>query len=216
MTNFYSYGIDHLNIGVTDGKKSRDFYVAALEPLGIALSLPIPPDGAELGGDQAATKGWMFGFMSKENPYKPFFWLLGNAKAGTGVHIAFAAATRAQVDAFFAAAIGGGAVTTARLVCAAIMMPIMGHLCATPMATASKRSATRRRIEKGRGRQTPPFDLPIHPNTGVCWIKRAVFYDDSIPQVAVDAHFEFRPNLGQIGADVAHADLLAEGHGIAA
>lgn len=108
MTNFYSCGIDHLNIGVTDGEKSRDFYVAALEPLGIALSLSIPPDGAELGGDQAATKGWMFGFMSKENPYKPFFWLLGNAKAGTGVHIAFAAATRAQVDAFYTAAIGGG------------------------------------------------------------------------------------------------------------
>jgi catechol 2,3-dioxygenase-like lactoylglutathione lyase family enzyme len=108
MTNFYSFGIDHLNIGVSDGERARDFYIKALEPLGIALSLTIPPEDAEPGGDQAATKGWLFGFMSLQNPYKPFFWLLGNAKTGQGIHIAFAATTRAQVDAFHAAALSAG------------------------------------------------------------------------------------------------------------
>jgi catechol 2,3-dioxygenase-like lactoylglutathione lyase family enzyme len=110
MTDFYSYGIDHLNIGVSDALRSRDFYVAALAPLGIALSLSIPPEGAEPDGDQAESKGWMFGFMSRENPYKPFFWLLGNCKTGEGTHIAFAAPTRKQVDAFYAAAIAAGGV----------------------------------------------------------------------------------------------------------
>jgi catechol 2,3-dioxygenase-like lactoylglutathione lyase family enzyme len=110
MNSFYSYGIDHLNIGVSDAPKLRDFYARALEPLGITLSFSIPPESAEAGGDQAASKGWLFGFVTKENPYKPFFWLLGDVKTGNGLHIAFAAATRAQVDAFHAAAVAAGGV----------------------------------------------------------------------------------------------------------
>lgn len=108
MTDFYSYGIDHLNIGVTDGEAARDFYIRALAPLGIFLSLSIPPDGAEPGGDQAATKGWLYGFASKANPHKPFFWLLSGAKPGEGVHIAFAAPTRPQVAAFHDQALAAG------------------------------------------------------------------------------------------------------------
>jgi catechol 2,3-dioxygenase-like lactoylglutathione lyase family enzyme len=110
MNSFYSYGIDHLNIGVSDAHKSRDFYIQALEPLGIGLSMSIPPERAEPDGDQASSMGWLFGFMSKENPYKPFFWLLGNAKTGAGIHIAFAASTRQQVDAFYTAAMAAGGV----------------------------------------------------------------------------------------------------------
>lgn len=108
VQDFYSYGIDHLNIGVTDAARARDFYVRALAPLGIELTLSIPPEQAEPGGDQERAQGWMFGFASKANPYKPFFWLLGDVAVGRGLHVAFAAATRDQVDAFHEAALAAG------------------------------------------------------------------------------------------------------------
>ena len=108
MSDFYSYGIDHLNIGVSNGEKARDFYVMALAPLGIELSLSIPPDGAEPGGEQSTRSGWLIGFASKDNPYKPFFWLVDKAKPGEGLHIAFASPTREQVDAFYKAALEAG------------------------------------------------------------------------------------------------------------
>jgi catechol 2,3-dioxygenase-like lactoylglutathione lyase family enzyme len=108
MTDFYSYGIDHLNIGVADAERSRDFYVKALETLGVDLTLSIPPKEAEPDGDQSRIGGWMFGFASRSNPYKPFFWIVGGAKPSDGLHIAFAAATRVQVDAFYKAALAAG------------------------------------------------------------------------------------------------------------
>ena len=108
MPDFYSYGIDHLNIGVTDAERARDFYVAALDPLGLDLTLSIPPDQAEPGGEQSRAAAWMFGFASRAAPHKPLFWLLGGCAPGQGLHVAFAAPTRAQVDAFHAAALIAG------------------------------------------------------------------------------------------------------------
>jgi catechol 2,3-dioxygenase-like lactoylglutathione lyase family enzyme len=110
MSNFYSNSIDHLNIGVSDGARSRDFYVQALKPLGIELSLSIPPDQAEAGGDQSRSGGWLYGFATQDNPYKPFFWLLSNSAVGNGLHIAFSASSREQVDAFYKEAIAAGGV----------------------------------------------------------------------------------------------------------
>jgi catechol 2,3-dioxygenase-like lactoylglutathione lyase family enzyme len=110
MADFYSYGIDHLNIGVSNAERARDFYVRALEPLAIDLTLSISPEDAEPDGDQSRAGGWLFGFASRSNPYKPFFWLLGNLPVGRGLHIAFAAATRAQVDEFHIAALAAGGV----------------------------------------------------------------------------------------------------------
>jgi catechol 2,3-dioxygenase-like lactoylglutathione lyase family enzyme len=107
MDNFFVSKIDHLNIGVPDAEKSRNFYVAALAPLGIRLILSFPPEQAETGGDQARQGGWIYGFGAS---YKPYFWLFGNATVGQAVHIAFAAETRAQVDAFHAAALAAGGI----------------------------------------------------------------------------------------------------------
>jgi catechol 2,3-dioxygenase-like lactoylglutathione lyase family enzyme len=108
MDSFYSFSIDHLNIGVSDAHRSRDFYVRALAPLGIELTLSIDPASAEPGGDQERSGGWLFGFAAGKNPDKPFFWLLGNAPVGQGIHIAFSAATREEVDAFYKAALAAG------------------------------------------------------------------------------------------------------------
>lgn len=108
MDDFYSYGIDHVNIGVTDPRRARAFYVAALAPLGIVPTLSIPPQDAEAGGDQARLGHAMHGFAAGLNPHKPFFWIVGGASPGTALHVAFAAATRDQVDAFHAAALGAG------------------------------------------------------------------------------------------------------------
>lgn len=108
MQDFYSYGIDHLNVGVSDAERSRDFYAAALAPLGIDLTLSIPHEDCEEGGDQSRAGGSMFGFAARANPHKPFFWVLGNVTPGQGLHVAFAAATRGQVDAFHAAALAAG------------------------------------------------------------------------------------------------------------
>jgi catechol 2,3-dioxygenase-like lactoylglutathione lyase family enzyme len=105
MAKFDSYRIDHLNIGVSDAARSRDFYVAALKPLDIELLYSVPPEQAEPGGDQSRLGGWIFGFGQG---HKPFFWIVGKAAVGQGTHIAFAAADRAAVDAFYAAAIAAG------------------------------------------------------------------------------------------------------------
>jgi catechol 2,3-dioxygenase-like lactoylglutathione lyase family enzyme len=97
--------IDHLNIGVTDAERSRTFYEAALAPLGLTLLHSIPVEHAERGGDQERAGGTIHGFGRQ---YKPLFWIIGNARVGTATHFAFIARTRAEVDAFHAAALAAG------------------------------------------------------------------------------------------------------------
>ena len=96
--------IDHIGIKVRDFARARRFYDAALSPLGVAAIMEVTPE--ESGGYHGVGYG-MAG--------KPFFWVsndqredAANAARGTGVHIAFAAESRAVVDAFFAAAVAFG------------------------------------------------------------------------------------------------------------
>jgi len=90
--------IDHVGFAVTDLAKSRAFYEAALAPLGIGLLMTVTPEQTEAGGTA-------LGF-GKDG--KPFFWIGDNERVGEGTHIAFVAATRAEVDAFHAAAMAAG------------------------------------------------------------------------------------------------------------
>jgi catechol 2,3-dioxygenase-like lactoylglutathione lyase family enzyme len=83
MQDFYSYGIDHLNLGVANAERARDFYVAALKPLGIELTLSIPPEAAEPGGDQEGLGQWMFGHCQRKQP-KPSLMLPALLRLGTG------------------------------------------------------------------------------------------------------------------------------------
>jgi catechol 2,3-dioxygenase-like lactoylglutathione lyase family enzyme len=105
MTNFYASMIDHLNIGVSNAERSKVFYQAALRTLGYELIYSIPRDQAEPGGEQEKANGVLHGFGL---PHKPLFWILGDVAVGQGMHIGFTAATRAQVDAFYLAALAAG------------------------------------------------------------------------------------------------------------
>lgn len=111
MTPFQETVIDHLNIGVSDGERSRAFYERVLAPLGLRLMFTIPPEGAEPGGEQAKTGGSIYGFGRE---HKPLFWLVGNARVGQGLHVAFIAPTRAAVDAFHEAGLAAGGTDNGR------------------------------------------------------------------------------------------------------
>jgi catechol 2,3-dioxygenase-like lactoylglutathione lyase family enzyme len=87
--------LDHIGIEVSDLSRSRAFYAAALEPLGIGLMMEF--EGA-LG----------FGSETKHGP-KPYFWLNARDRpVVSGVHVAFGARTPELVDAFHAAALAAG------------------------------------------------------------------------------------------------------------
>ena len=89
--------LDHIGLAVADMNRSKAFYEAALKPLGIGVVAEVT--AAETGGDAHA------GFGEGD---KAFFWIGSGAKAKGGTHVAFAAETRAQVDAFFSAALAAG------------------------------------------------------------------------------------------------------------
>jgi catechol 2,3-dioxygenase-like lactoylglutathione lyase family enzyme len=89
--------IDHTGIDVSDPDRSRKFYEAALAPLGYAVLMEIPKE--HTGG--VVVLG--FGVAPK-----PDFWLHEGTPQTPRVHIAFRADNRAQVDAFYRAAIAAG------------------------------------------------------------------------------------------------------------
>ncbi|HRW14914.1 MAG: VOC family protein [Rhodobacteraceae bacterium] len=89
--------IDHVGISVSDFAQSHDFYRAALEPLGVTVQMEVT---AEQTGGQAFT-----GFGTEG---KPFFWIGTGVAVSRGTHVAFAAASRSEVDAFHAAAMKAG------------------------------------------------------------------------------------------------------------
>jgi len=89
--------IDHTGIDVSDPVKSRHFYERALAPLGYAVLREIPLQFT--GG--AVVLG--FGVAPK-----PDFWVHEGTPQRPHVHVAFRAETRAQVDAFYEAAMAAG------------------------------------------------------------------------------------------------------------
>lgn len=84
--------IDHIEIFVRDGLRARAFYDAALKPLGIEVKLVV--------GTRVQALGY-----GKD---RPFFWVTPGATPTGPLHVAFAAPTRALVDAFHAAALAAG------------------------------------------------------------------------------------------------------------
>ncbi|HEY4163483.1 MAG TPA: VOC family protein, partial [Dongiaceae bacterium] len=82
--------LDHIGFTVADFAKSRAFYLAALTPLGMTV-VNEEKDWALIGKDG-----------------RPEFWI-GSAGTPPGaIHLAFIAETRAQVQAFHAAALAAG------------------------------------------------------------------------------------------------------------
>lgn len=89
--------LDHIGISVSDYQKAKALYTAALSPLGITFVMEVTPE---------ETGGFWYGGFGKAG--KPDFWIGNGHKATSGVHVAFVA-TRAQVDAFYKAALAAGA-----------------------------------------------------------------------------------------------------------
>jgi catechol 2,3-dioxygenase-like lactoylglutathione lyase family enzyme len=82
--------INHIGVGVTDLARSRAFYAEALAPLGYGVVMEFGPAVA------FGPKG------------RPGFWLQGDKPASPHLHVCFHAASRAAVDAFYAAAMAAG------------------------------------------------------------------------------------------------------------
>jgi catechol 2,3-dioxygenase-like lactoylglutathione lyase family enzyme len=98
--------IDHVSVGVTNMQRSKAFYDAALAPLGMKPVYPVEINGRLLGvgyGVEASPSFWIQVPINGQA-----------ATMGNGVHIAFKAATRADVDAFFLAALEKGGVEDGR------------------------------------------------------------------------------------------------------
>ena len=89
--------IDHLGINVADFDASKAFYDKAMAPLGASLLHMVPSEytgGAKVGG------------YGRD---RPVFWLSDQAAEQKSTqHVAFTARSRAEVDAFHAAALAAG------------------------------------------------------------------------------------------------------------
>ena len=83
---------DHVKFGVSDIAASRRFFVEALAPLGVNVVAEWPPDGVELACPDGVASLCLY--QTDERP--------------AHLHLAFVADTRAQVDAFHAAALRAG------------------------------------------------------------------------------------------------------------
>ncbi len=90
--------LDHIGLPVSDVARAKAFYAAALAPLGITLLHTV-----------AASVTGSFDVPGFGKNQKPDFWLSQSSKVTPPLHIAFAATSRAEVDAFYAAAMAAGA-----------------------------------------------------------------------------------------------------------
>jgi catechol 2,3-dioxygenase-like lactoylglutathione lyase family enzyme len=88
--------IDHTGIAVSDWNKAKAFYDAAMAPLGASMLMTVPKEftgGASVGG------------YGRD---RPVWWVADRGTPGPGRHIAFTARSRAEVDAFYRAALAAG------------------------------------------------------------------------------------------------------------
>ncbi|MEI9424682.1 VOC family protein [Mesorhizobium sp. Cs1299R1N1] len=89
--------IDHLGIAVSDFDASKAFYDKAMAPLGASLLYMVP---------QEYTGGTKVGGYGRD---RPVFWLSSaREKPRDHQHVAFTARSRAEVNAFHAAALAAG------------------------------------------------------------------------------------------------------------
>ena len=120
--------LDHLGFGVSDIGASKSFFSAALAPLGISIVM----DGEHGVG------------LGKNG--KPALWLAPGGTRPSPMHIAFTAERRAEVDAFYRAALAaGGKDNGAPGLCPTTIPTITEPSSSDRTATTSRLSATRPR-----------------------------------------------------------------------
>lgn len=88
--------IDHITLGVSDFTQSVAFYDQAFAPLGVTRLFDVPLEHTD--GVQVTGYG----------DDRPWFWLAEENPTTGLLHVAFRAADRAAVDAFYAAALRAG------------------------------------------------------------------------------------------------------------
>ena len=84
--------IDHTGLTVSNFARAREFYTAALQPLGYGVIMEF---GEAIGLGELATR-------------KPDFWVAAGEPVKPSLHFAFRAASREIVDKFHAAALAAG------------------------------------------------------------------------------------------------------------
>ena len=89
--------IDHISFDVAQFEISKAFYKAALAPLGIGIIKEVP---AQISGTTA--------YIGMGKAGRPIFWFGEGPKPRGAMHIAFTATNRAEVDAFYIAALEAG------------------------------------------------------------------------------------------------------------
>jgi len=92
--------LDHVGLTVSDYARAKDFYSRALEPLGIKLLKEYGPVGG-FGRGQKPELWVSQGPSSYQTP--------AQIASITPIHVALSAASRADVDAFYKAALAAGA-----------------------------------------------------------------------------------------------------------
>ena len=85
--------IAHTSVAVKDYAAAKDFYSKLLAPLGYVVGMDVPEYKAA-------------GFTQGD---KQDFWI-GETESASGVHVAFLAASKDEVDAFHAAGVSAGGV----------------------------------------------------------------------------------------------------------
>lgn len=85
---------DHVKFGVSDFAASKAFFLKALEPIGVMVA----GEGEPSYGIELVAKGNNASLILFQTDEKP-----------AHLHLAFAAQSREQVDAFYRAALGAGA-----------------------------------------------------------------------------------------------------------
>ena len=91
--------LDHIDFAAIDLARSRAFYESTLAPLGMALLMEI--DRTQGDGHKGV------GFGSAD---RPVFWIGAGQPPAGRLHVAFAAQSRAAVDAFHKAAVAAGGI----------------------------------------------------------------------------------------------------------
>ena len=115
--------IDHVTIRVSDFEESKRFYTTVLEPLGRSLDW-----------EDSDTSFAEWGDFSIAHDARPLT---------RNLHVAFAASSRTEVDAFHAAAVEAGTETTASRASVPSTTPATTpHTSSTPTTTTWKRSST--------------------------------------------------------------------------
>jgi catechol 2,3-dioxygenase-like lactoylglutathione lyase family enzyme len=90
--------IDHIGFPVSDYAKAKLFYEKALAPLGYVLIMEV---AADVNPSGAAACGFGRGG-------KPDFWIGAEGGLARPIHVAIVVESRAEVDAFYQAALAAG------------------------------------------------------------------------------------------------------------